>query len=66
MRDLKNLLETKKEGLLNIYCTAGYPKLNDLPIIVNALHKAGVDMVEIEFLIRILLLMEKPYKKVIK
>ncbi len=47
MRDLKNLLQTKKEGLLNIYCTAGYPKLNDLPIIVNALYKAGVDMVEI-------------------
>lgn len=42
---LKKVLE--KKGLLNIYCTAGYPKLNDLPIIVNSLHDAGVDMVEI-------------------
>jgi len=47
MSTLKKLLETKKEGLLNIYCTAGYPRLNDLPTIVNALHEAGVDMVEI-------------------
>jgi len=47
MSTLKKVLETKKEGLLNIYCTAGYPQLNDLPTIVNALHDAGVDMVEI-------------------
>ena len=47
MQILKKVLETKKEGLLNIYCTAGYPGLNDLPTIVNALHDAGVDMVEI-------------------
>ena len=47
MQILKKVLETKKEGLLNIYCTAGYPELNDLPTIVNALHDAGVDMVEI-------------------
>ena len=47
MQTLKKVLETKKEGLLNIYCTAGYPELNDLPTIVNALHDAGVDMVEI-------------------
>ena len=47
MSTLKKVLETKKEGLLNIYCTAGYPQLNDLPTIVNALHEAGVDMVEI-------------------
>lgn len=47
MSTLKKVLEKKKEGLLNIYCTAGYPKLNDLPKIVNALHESGVDMVEI-------------------
>ena len=47
MQTLKKVLEIKKEGLLNIYCTAGYPELNDLPTIVNALHDAGVDMVEI-------------------
>lgn len=47
MSTLKKVLDTKKEGLLNIYCTAGYPKLKDLPKIVNALHDSGVDMVEI-------------------
>jgi len=44
---LNEKLEQKPNGLLNIYCTAGYPQLNDLPTIVNALHEAGVDMVEI-------------------
>lgn len=47
MSTLKKVLEAKQEGLLNIYCTAGYPKLNDLPKIVNALHDSGVDIVEI-------------------
>ena len=47
MQTLKKVIETKKEGLLNIYCTAGYPELNDLPTIVNTLYDAGVDMVEI-------------------
>jgi tryptophan synthase alpha chain len=44
---LKETLEKKQQGLLNIYCTAGYPAIDDLPHIVNALHEAGVDMVEI-------------------
>lgn len=44
---LEEKLTQKPNGLLNIYCTAGYPNLNDLPTIVNALHDAGVDMVEI-------------------
>lgn len=44
---LQETLEKKPHGLLNIYCTAGYPTLDALPNIVNALHEAGVDMVEI-------------------
>ena len=47
MKKLKKILAEKPSGLLNIYCTAGYPSLNDLPIVVNALHDAGADMVEI-------------------
>ncbi|MGB6037496.1 MAG: tryptophan synthase subunit alpha, partial [Cryomorphaceae bacterium] len=47
MKNLKNILSTKPNGLLNIYCTAGYPSLDDMPTIVNALHEAGADMVEI-------------------
>lgn len=45
MKKLKSALSA--DGLLNIYCTAGYPALNDLPKIVNALHEAGADIVEI-------------------
>lgn len=44
---LPEKLSRKKQNLLNIYCTAGYPKLNDLPTIIRALHEAGADMVEI-------------------
>ena len=44
---LTALFETKKENLLNIYFTAGYPALNDMVTILRALQKAGVDMVEI-------------------
>jgi len=47
MKKLKDALASKPKGLLNIYCTAGYPTLNDLPTIVNALSDAGADMVEI-------------------
>jgi len=47
MKKLKNTLYGKQKGLLNIYCTAGYPDLEDMPTIVNALHDAGADMVEI-------------------
>lgn len=44
---LTELFQTKKENLLNIYFTAGYPALNDTVTILKALEKAGVDMVEI-------------------
>lgn len=47
MNKLQQLLDTKKENLLNIYCTAGFPQLNSLPAIVDELHANGVDMVEI-------------------
>jgi tryptophan synthase alpha chain len=47
MKKLKDILSAKPNGLLNIYCTAGYPSMEDMPTIVNALHEAGADMVEI-------------------
>jgi tryptophan synthase alpha chain len=47
MNKLQKLLQRKKSNLLNMYCTAGYPGLHDLPTIIQALHEAGVDMVEI-------------------
>lgn len=36
-----------KKNILNIYVTAGYPKLNDTVAIVQELAKNGVDIVEI-------------------
>ncbi len=46
MNRIENLFQNKKE-ILNIYLTAGYPKLDDTVEIVKELEKAGVDMVEI-------------------
>ena len=46
MNRIKNLFQSKKK-ILNIYLTAGYPKLDDTVEIVKELEKAGVDMVEI-------------------
>ena len=37
----------RKEKLISIYFTAGYPNLNDTIPIIKKLQKAGVDMVEI-------------------
>jgi len=46
MNRLKNLFSSK-ENILNIYTTAGFPKLNDTVEIVKELAASGVDMVEI-------------------
>lgn len=46
MNRIENLFQSKKK-ILNIYLTAGYPKLEDTVEIVKELEKAGVDMVEI-------------------
>ena len=44
---LKQLFEQKKERLLNIYFTAGFPQLEDTGRILKLLEANGVDMVEI-------------------
>lgn len=44
---ITQLFEKKKEGVLNIYFTAGYPQLNDTVSIIKALEKSGADMIEI-------------------
>lgn len=46
MKNIKNTFKTKK-NILNIYVTAGFPKLNDTVKIVEELAKNGVDMIEI-------------------
>ena len=49
MNRLNKLFESKKDNLLSIYFTAGYPELNTTVDIAEALEKAGVDFLEIGF-----------------
>ena len=44
---IKEILHNNKEGTLNIFFTAGYPKLDSTVQIAQFLDKAGVKMVEI-------------------
>lgn len=46
---LNELFERKKEPILSIYFTAGYPKLDSTLDIAEALGKAGADFLEIGF-----------------
>ena len=49
MNRLNKLFESKKDNLLSIYFTAGYPELNTTLDIAEALEKTGVDFLEIGF-----------------
>jgi tryptophan synthase alpha chain len=49
MNRLNKLFNTKKDNLLSIYYTAGYPDLDTTLAIAEALEKAGVDFLEIGF-----------------
>lgn len=47
MNRIQQLFERKKERILSIFITAGFPHVDSLPEILVALEKAGVDIVEI-------------------
>ncbi|MDB5010984.1 MAG: tryptophan synthase subunit alpha [Mucilaginibacter sp.] len=49
MNRLNQLFTTKKDNLLSIYYTAGYPEINTTLALAEALEKAGVDFLEIGF-----------------
>jgi tryptophan synthase alpha chain len=49
MNRLNKLFDSKKDNLLSIYFTAGYPALDTTVDIAEALEKAGVDFLEIGF-----------------
>ena len=49
MNRLNQLFDTKKNNLLSIYFTAGYPALHATLDIAEALEKAGIDFLEIGF-----------------
>ena len=47
MNRIDEVFSRKKKGVLNIYFTAGYPKINDTLRIARTLEGAGVDIIEI-------------------
>ena len=47
MNRINKLFNQKKNNILSIYFTAGYPQLNDTTQILKSLEKNGVDLVEI-------------------
>jgi tryptophan synthase alpha chain len=49
MNKLNQLFQNKKNNILSIYYTAGYPKINDTGKIATYLQKSGADLIEIGF-----------------
>jgi tryptophan synthase alpha chain len=49
MSRIQNIVRQRKNNLLSIYFTAGYPNVNDTLKIIQNLNDSGVDMVEIGF-----------------
>lgn len=47
MSRIKELFERKSSQVLNVYCTAGYPKLNSTLEVMNALQANGADLIEL-------------------
>ena len=47
MNRLDQLFAAKKNNVLNIYCTAGYPQLNSTVQVLHALQNNGADLIEI-------------------
>lgn len=47
MNRINTLFETKKQHVLSVYFTAGYPDLNDTVSIIESLQTQGVDLIEI-------------------
>ncbi len=47
MNRIKTLFSEKKQNILSIYFTAGFPRLEDTRTVLTALQDAGADLVEI-------------------
>ncbi len=49
MSRLQNIFQGSRaqKPILSVYCTAGYPRLNDTIEVINALQQNGVDIIEI-------------------
>jgi tryptophan synthase alpha chain len=47
MSRLKDLFQKKNSNILNVYCTAGFPQLNDTLTVMKALQENGADIIEL-------------------
>ena len=47
MSRIQEQFRKKNEGVLNVYCTAGYPQLNSTRQVMKALQDSGVDLIEL-------------------
>ncbi|RAJ02658.1 tryptophan synthase alpha chain [Chitinophaga skermanii] len=47
MNRIDQLFAKKQHNILNIYCTAGYPQLDDTLTVLETLQASGVDMIEL-------------------
>jgi tryptophan synthase alpha chain len=47
MNRIDKLFAEKKERVLNIYCTAGFPQLEDTMPVIRALQRHGADLIEL-------------------
>ncbi|GAA4748458.1 tryptophan synthase subunit alpha [Flavisolibacter ginsenosidimutans] len=47
MSRIKNLFERKKERVLNVYCTAGFPQADSTLNVMKALQENGADLIEL-------------------
>jgi tryptophan synthase alpha chain len=47
MSRLNSLFQNKKQNVLNVYCTAGYPQLHSTIEVMKALQQNGADIIEL-------------------
>lgn len=47
MNRIDRLFQEKKQNILSVYFTAGYPKLDDTVPVIRALESQGVDLIEV-------------------
>lgn len=47
MSRIKDLFYNKKQNVLNVYCTAGFPKLDSTLQVMQALQAGGADLIEL-------------------
>ncbi len=47
MSRIQELFQRKKNNILNVYCTAGFPALNSTLPVMKALQQSGADMIEL-------------------